>query len=88
MCHYLLPSRRNSTVDGPSGHYAEDAMQMFLQEIRTAKTHTSEYRVKLFGGGNMFAPNRREQEKSKPEHASSMSGLDVSGSNVLKARAG
>lgn len=55
MCHYLLPSRNKHGVE-LDGHYADDAMQMFIREIKATNTRPSEYRVKLFGGGNMF-PN-------------------------------
>ena len=54
MCHYLLPFRESASVTPLDGRYAKEAMQMFVQEIRAAKTHPSEYRVKLFGAGNMF----------------------------------
>ena len=56
MCHYLLPSReKNVLATSLDGRYAEEAMQLFAQEIRAAKTHPSEYCVKLFGAGNMFS---------------------------------
>ncbi|MEO6421681.1 MAG: chemotaxis protein CheD [Candidatus Nitrotoga sp.] len=54
MCHYLLPSREKTSETALDGRYAKEAMQMFTQEIRAAKTHPSEYCVKLFGAGNMF----------------------------------
>lgn len=54
MCHYLLPSRESALTTHLDGRYAKEAMQMFLQEIKAAKTYPSEYRVKLFGAGNMF----------------------------------
>ena len=54
MCHYMLPSRAGAAADSLDGRYADEALQMFLQEIRAAKTHPAEYRIKLFGAGNMF----------------------------------
>ncbi len=54
MCHYMLPGGRRIEPDRLDGKYADEAMLMFLQEIRAAKTHPAEYRVKLFGAGNMF----------------------------------
>jgi len=54
MCHYLLPSRPNKSKSGLDGHYADEAMQMFMKELKAARTHPSEYRVKVFGGGNML----------------------------------
>jgi chemotaxis protein CheD len=61
MCHYMLPTRpTNSGMKGGAdpaldGRYADEAMQLFMRELRTAKTRPGEYQVKLFGGGNMFA---------------------------------
>ncbi len=54
MCHYMLPSRAGASAGSLDGRYADEALQMFLQEIGAAKTHPAEYRVKLFGAGNMF----------------------------------
>lgn len=58
MCHYLLPSRAGKRSDTLDGRYAEDAMALFMQEIRQSGTSPAEYEVKLFGGGNMFPKNR------------------------------
>lgn len=54
MCHYMLPSRANASAASLDGRYADEALKMFMQEIRAAKTHPAEYAVKLFGAGNMF----------------------------------
>ncbi|MBY0574450.1 MAG: chemotaxis protein CheD [Undibacterium sp.] len=55
MCHYMLPKHnRNAHKSHLDGKYAEDAMQMFLHEIKVSRTHTREYEVKIFGGGNQF----------------------------------
>lgn len=54
MCHYLLPSRNVEVAGLPDGRYAEDAIALFLKEIRAEGTRPAEYQVKLFGGGNMF----------------------------------
>lgn len=53
MCHYLL-STRGLNQRLSEGHYADEAVQLFLHEIRRAHTRPQEYEVKLFGGGNMF----------------------------------
>ncbi len=60
MCHYMLPSRSSAAADSLDGRYADEAMQMFIQEIRAVKTHPAEYRVKLFGAGNMFPSVRNK----------------------------
>ncbi len=54
MCHYMLPFRESDPASALDGRYAEEAMQLFMRAIRAAKTYPAEYRVKLFGAGNMF----------------------------------
>jgi len=83
MCHFLLPTRPKSSGAALNGHYADEAMKMFLQEIKTAKTHPSEYRVKVFGGGNMF--NHLKKEKSA-NPGDKQFDMDVPGRNVQVAR--
>lgn len=56
MCHYMLPTPKFRTDPLQlNGKYAEDAMALFLQEIKAAGTLPSEYQAKIFGGGNMFS---------------------------------
>lgn len=56
MCHYMLPARPRSDGDEVlDGRYADEAMQLFLRELRATRTRPAEYQVKLFGGGNMFS---------------------------------
>ncbi len=58
MCHYMLPQRmrrKNADDEALDGRYAADAMQMFLREIHLSRTRSTDYQVKLFGGGRMFA---------------------------------
>lgn len=54
MCHFMLPSRDGRPSSGLDGRYADEAMQLFVQEISKCKTRPDEYQTKLFGGGNMF----------------------------------
>lgn len=87
MCHFLLPSRTKPGQPSLDGHYADEAMQMFLKEIRAAKTHPVEYRVKVFGGGNMF--HRIKQRNSDKQGASKTArhfDMDVAGRNAVVAR--
>jgi len=87
MCHYLLPSRPQKAGSILDGHYADEAMQMFLQEIRAAKTHPAEYRVKVFGGGNMFLKTKKENvSKHEVSRTGKKFDMDVAGRNVLVAR--
>ncbi len=67
MCHYMLPGGRRIEPDRLDGKYADEAIRMFLQEIRAAKTHPAEYRIKLFGAGNMFpGVKNKGTDKSDP----------------------
>ena len=57
MCHYMLPHRPHRRGDEPlDGRYADEAMHLFLCELRRSGTLPAEYHVKLFGGGQMFQP--------------------------------
>lgn len=53
MCHYMLPSRKQtgSVLDG---RYGDEAIAMMLREIRAAGAEPREFQIRLFGGGNMF----------------------------------
>lgn len=54
MCHFMLPSRNGRPSSGIDGRYADEAMQLFVQEIGKCNTRPDEYQAKLFGGGSMF----------------------------------
>lgn len=72
MCHYMLPQRpRYKAGEHLDGRYAEDAMQLFMHELRHSRTHPGEFQVKLFGGGSMF--DRLEKYKDN---------IDISQRNV------
>ena len=61
MCHYMLPNRssekRKTSGLAPDGRYADEAMEMLIREINAIGAPHRDYKVKLFGGGNMF-PDR------------------------------
>lgn len=55
MCHYLLPEDPGKTRKKmPDPRYADDAIWLFLKDIKRSRTCAADYRVGLFGGGNMF----------------------------------
>lgn len=88
MCHFQLPARTRPAGAPLDGHYAEEAMQMFLQEIRAARTHPAEYRVKVFGGGNMFLRAARQiADRRSTDRTGSNPAINVAANNVLVARA-
>lgn len=53
--------------DELDGRYADEALQLFMQEIRNAGTHPCEYAVKMFGGGNQFSDHRIHSSHNIPE---------------------
>mgnify|MGYP006077833211 CR=1 FL=1 len=55
MCHYLLPTRGDNQRLS-HGHFADDAIQLFMKNLQLTGSYPNEYEVKLFGGGNMFVP--------------------------------
>ena len=69
MCHYLLPSRSRPRVAGDAldGHYADEAMTMFLRELRGRRTEARDYVIKLFGGGKMFPSHARSKQCGAPQ---------------------
>lgn len=73
MCHYMLPSRGCRARGGPDGRYADEAVALMLAEIHAAGAHSGDFRVRVFGGGNMF-----------PDH--SRRGLHIGQKNVDAAR--
>ena len=54
MCHYLLPSAGKSTGNTLDGRYGDQAMTLFMTELKRTRTEPRGYQVKIFGGGNMF----------------------------------
>lgn len=60
MCHYMLPTRAHHTST-LNGKYADEALQLLINEAKQIGTEPSEYKIKLFGGGNMF-PNAKKQQ--------------------------
>jgi len=84
MCHYVLPSRPRKSATELDGHYADEAMQLFMKEIKASKTNPSEYRVKVFGGGDMFTRNKKE-DSAAPAKVRNFD-TDVAGRNVQVAR--
>lgn len=59
MCHFMLPNRSRACIDEtPDGRYADEAMALLLRELDAYGKARSEYQVKIFGGGDMFADLR------------------------------
>ena len=59
MCHYLLPTCSHPNQK-PDSRYADVALHQLLQEVRMSGTHARDYRISLFGGGNMLESSSRQ----------------------------
>lgn len=93
MCHYLIPTR-HPVVPGPvpelDGRYADEAMQMFCDEIARASTDASDYHARMFGGGNQFPDLSRAHGIDIPERniVAGLTLLDNLGITVLSTDLG
>jgi len=54
MCHYLLPQRAAANSGVLDGRYGDEALELLLGRIRASNTKPAEFRISVFGGGNMF----------------------------------
>ena len=54
MCHFMLPSRAAVVSGQWDGRYADEALAIFKKEITKQRTPPKDYRVAVFGGGDMF----------------------------------
>jgi chemotaxis protein CheD len=76
MCHYVLPTRGKVTrAAALDGRYGDEAFGLLLKEIRGTGLCTGDFRVRLFGGGDMF-----------PEVRSQAAGTLIGQQNVAAAR--
>lgn len=55
MCHILLPCRQRSRAMALDGRYADEAVELFVHELKRRRIAPASCQVKLFGGSNMFA---------------------------------
>jgi chemotaxis protein CheD len=56
MCHFMLPARRRPPGAAVDARYADEALELLLAAMADAGAAADECEIKLFGGGNMFAP--------------------------------
>ena len=64
MCHIMLPEKKAESMTSShlNGKYAEDAISLFLNEIKKTKMDISSFQGKLFGGSNMFTAQERTNQ--------------------------
>ncbi len=65
LCHYMLPGRgaHHGAHRALDGRYADEAMLLFLRDMRAAGTRPDEYEAKLFGGGRMFTQDNSQNQE-------------------------
>jgi chemotaxis protein CheD len=70
MCHYVLPQQHGRPKTGMEldGRYADAALEMFMRELDKTGSHPTEYEVKMFGGGNQFPEQTKEDLLHIPDH--------------------
>jgi chemotaxis protein CheD len=60
MCHFMLPHRGRPRNGGPlDGRYADDALGLFMKELRRTSTSPGDYRVRVCGGGSMLGRGKK-----------------------------
>ena len=55
MCPYMLPGRDGGAAGQRDGRYADEALDLLIEEMRAAGTQPRDYQAKIFGGGRMFS---------------------------------
>ena len=55
MCHFVLPTNKQSNSITPNGRYATGAMELFRRAAGEHRTHLKEYLAMIYGGGNVVA---------------------------------
>jgi len=69
MCHYMLPKRsEHSFCTKLDGRYADEALQLFMLELKKTASHPADYEVKMFGGGNQFPTRCQTNDLSIPDN--------------------
>jgi len=54
MCHYLLPQRAVAKPGVLDGRYGNEALELLLARIHACKVRPAEFRINVYGGGDMF----------------------------------
>jgi chemotaxis protein CheD len=79
MCHFMLPARRRPQGAAADARYADEALELLLAAMADAGAAAPACEIKLFGGGNMFAPQAVSAARREVS--------DVAQRNVAAARA-
>ena len=61
MSHFVLAGRTRAAGDELDARYADEALELMLRELKNEKVAASTCEAKLFGGGNMFPQQVRDE---------------------------
>jgi chemotaxis protein CheD len=64
MSHFLLPNRSTPAGSVLDGRYGEEVMLLMLQELASMTVKPAECVGKVFGGGNMFPGQTRDDARN------------------------
>jgi chemotaxis protein CheD len=64
MSHFLLPNRGIPAAGLLDGRYGEEAMSIMEQELTKLNVKAAECVGKIFGGGNMFPGQTRDEARN------------------------
>ena len=78
ICHIMLPEREGRAQRHLDGRYADEAMALFMRELKATHTSPQDYVAKLFGGGRMYVMRR--------PHAKIIKAMDIGQRNIAAAR--
>ncbi|MDM4766909.1 chemotaxis protein CheD [Pelomonas sp. SE-A7] len=56
MSHFVLPGSNLDRGLPPNGRYAEDSLELMLEDLRQLGARAEDCEAKVFGGGAMFEP--------------------------------
>lgn len=62
MCHFVLPSTTTAQLEPASTRYGSAAIESLRCSAEKYGTFLSEYRVGVYGGGNMFPCQKNNQD--------------------------
>lgn len=89
MCHFMLPARGSirPTQAELDGRYGDEAMALMLAAIGKTDTLTSDYEVKVFGGGQMYPASSHTEPIAQRNitaalHLLAEAGLSIQGMHI------
>ncbi|MET0125394.1 MAG: chemoreceptor glutamine deamidase CheD [Pseudomonas caspiana] len=82
MCHFMLPSRTHR-CGVLNGKYADEAIELFIEQAKAHRTAPEDYQLKLFGGGEMFPDHKRGVHYSDVARMNISAALELADSHNL-----